>query len=70
VGGLNQRFGGFGSIAEPLPVKMEESSLSLFRKYGWKGPYSKLLARFFTNLLLTLGISEILRIGLKSIGLS
>ena len=38
--------GGLISIAEPSPVQMEESSFSLFRKYGWKGPYFKLLARF------------------------
>ncbi len=38
--------GGLVSIAEPSPVQMAESSISLFRKYGWKGPYFKLLARF------------------------
>ena len=38
--------GGLISIAEPSPVQMEKNSFSLFRKYGWKGPYFKLLARF------------------------
>jgi len=37
--------GGLISIAEPSPLQMEESSFALLKKYGWKGPYFKLLAR-------------------------
>ena len=38
--------GGLISIVEPSPIHMEGSSFPLFRKYGWKGLYFKLLSRF------------------------
>ena len=38
--------GGLLVIAEPSPIQLRDSFLSMMKKYGWKGGYFQLLARF------------------------
>jgi ubiquinone/menaquinone biosynthesis C-methylase UbiE len=38
--------GGLLMIAEPSPIQLQASFLSMIKNYGWKGGYFQLLARF------------------------
>jgi ubiquinone/menaquinone biosynthesis C-methylase UbiE len=40
------KLGGLLVIAEPSPVQLRDSFLSMIKKYGWKGGYFQLLASF------------------------